>query len=245
VDGHRKNDIYYVIASNTSIYMLLIKGKANNNNILFTSFYFYFFFHSYEGSAVSQFIQTDDALPEKFDSPILVKAEIYNISLKWNLPIINGQPIGNGQPLIKYEIQQMQWSVDKYARSDEDNTNNNVKKWITLDYEYPSLTDKDGIQPLPAYGPTFISKGLKPGIEYKYRVRGMNRVGWSPWTDESLPMLTLSDTPDIPTAPVALDSTRCEVDIAWMTPISNGPPVTAYEVQQMRLNCDVSIFSGF
>ena len=52
---------------------------------------------SYEGSAVSQYIQTDDALPDQFDAPILVKADIYNLSVKWNLPIINGQPIGNGK----------------------------------------------------------------------------------------------------------------------------------------------------
>ena len=31
----------------------------------------------YEGSAVSQYIQTDEALPEQFDAPVLVEANIY------------------------------------------------------------------------------------------------------------------------------------------------------------------------
>ena len=35
---------------------------------------------SYEGSAVSQFITTDCALPDQFDPPVLVKAEIYSLS---------------------------------------------------------------------------------------------------------------------------------------------------------------------
>ena len=35
---------------------------------------------SYEGSAVSQYITTDCALPDQFDPPVLVKAEIYSLS---------------------------------------------------------------------------------------------------------------------------------------------------------------------
>ena len=34
-----------------------------------------------------------------------------SLSLHWNLPIINGQPIGNGAPILQYELQQMQVSM--------------------------------------------------------------------------------------------------------------------------------------
>ena len=34
-----------------------------------------------------------------------------SLSLHWNLPIINGQPIGNGAPILQYELQQMQVSI--------------------------------------------------------------------------------------------------------------------------------------
>ena len=241
---------------------------------------------SYEGSAVSQYIQTDDALPDKFDAPILVCAEIYSLSIQWNLPIVNGQSCGNGKPLHRYEIQQMQWSVDEFAKkkktkkmpkeatkppskphttesgkeSDEGgdeggaggegketkkmpkeatkppskpHTNGSGKesdeggaggagkevcaapedvedvdlnalhmKWVTLERSYAPLDDSDGVKPLPAYGPIFRSLKLRPGIQYKYRVRGENAVGWSPWTDSSAPMLTLSSIPDTPLPPL-------------------------------------------
>jgi hypothetical protein len=38
---------------------------------------FFSIIEGYEGSAVSQYIQTDEALPEQFDAPVLVEANIY------------------------------------------------------------------------------------------------------------------------------------------------------------------------
>ena len=70
--------------------------------------------------------------------------------------------------------------------------------------KFPPLDKKDGIKPLPSYGPIYFNENLMPGIEYKYRVRGKNLIGWSPWTDPSEPMLTLSSIPDTPLAPAGM-----------------------------------------
>ena len=69
-----------------------------------------------------------------------------SLSLHWNLPIINGQPIGNGAPILQYELQQMQWSVDKYAKTTE--TLEEVRQWVTLEQALAPRTEKDGVQPL-------------------------------------------------------------------------------------------------
>ena len=144
----------------------------------------------------------------------------------------------------------MQWSMDEF--NTDPNANINHQKWITLSETYPPLNQReveddarakvihhgDGMKPLAAFGPIFESLNLRPGLEYKYRVRGENKVGWSPWTDASEPFMTLSSIPDTPDAPVGLETTTSSITIQWITPVSNGPPVTAYEIQHQRLNKD-------
>ena len=56
---------------------------------------------------------------------------------KWNLPILNGQPCGNGNSMSYYHIQRMQWSVDEYAsKGPNDGMNHEeYQKWIDVAME--------------------------------------------------------------------------------------------------------------
>ena len=302
---------------------------------------------SYEGSAMSQYIRTDDALPDAVDPPCLLNAEdilkrdgkakkrdwevarekerrkkagikagwsperieadiqayldelalaeskntgaeIYALSFHWNIPVNGGQPIGNGQPIEVYEIQQMQWTVDEYASKAVAAAQvQYYRKWVVLEKEFPAnfhdsegKPSRDGIKPVPDWGPIYRSDGLSPGISYKFRVRGRNKIGWSPWSTESEPMTTLSAAPDTPQAPevvrtkeirnhfgekaepncivneearevynedgtlVFFGITSHSMALKWHTPISNGPPVTCFEVEMMRLDFDENEKNG-
>jgi hypothetical protein len=314
---------------------------------------------SYEGSAMSQYIRTDDALPDAVDPPCLLDAadilrrdgktkkrdwevnrekerrrkagknagwdaarieadiqayldelrareltntgaEIYALSFHWNIPLNGGQPIGNGQPIDVYEIQQMQWSVDEYAsKAVAAAQAQYYRKWVVLEAAFPAnfhdaegAPSRDGIKPLADWGPIYRSTGLSPGISYRFRVRGRNKVGWSPWSEDSPPMTTLSAAPDTPVPPVVvprkmvraqfgekeeeedeeeeeggiggIDGSNTGEDgagdgagganfvgitshslaLQWSTPISNGPPVTCYEIEMMRLDVDENEKNG-
>ena len=59
----------------------------------------------------------------------------------------------------------------------------------------------DGIKQLDDWGPIYRSSDLRPGIAYRFRVRGRNKVGWSPWSEVREAMTTLSAAPDTPEPP--------------------------------------------
>ncbi|XP_013109098.2 twitchin isoform X22 [Stomoxys calcitrans] len=83
--------------------------------------------------------------------------------------------------------------------------------------------------------PEFDVEGLKPGNEYKFRVKAVNKEG------ESEPLETLGTivakdpftTPSQPGVPEPTDWTSSKVELAWPEPASDGgSPITGYIIEK-------------
>ncbi|XP_073811656.1 projectin protein bent isoform X33 [Musca autumnalis] len=83
--------------------------------------------------------------------------------------------------------------------------------------------------------PEFNVEGLRPGCEYKFRVKAVNKEG------ESEPLETLSSiiakdpftTPSAPGAPEPTDWSSNKVELSWAEPISDGgSPIVGYIIEK-------------
>ena len=70
--------------------------------------------------------------------------------------------------------------------------------------------------------------GITPGTTLHYRVAAFNRLGWSPWSAETI-TTTLPEAPDAPLLQ-ATASFATQIDLSWDAPASNGSPITRYEL---------------
>lgn len=77
---------------------------------------------------------------------------------------------------------------------------------------------------------SFSLKKLLPGVQYAMRVKAMNIIGESPWSD-IFTFATQSSVPSTPDAPVVASATPTSVVLIWAPVASNGADVTGYQVE--------------
>jgi|EP00505_MAST-04D_sp_SCG-Rhode-Island_P000336 hypothetical protein len=176
---------------------------------------------SYEGSALSQWIRTNDDIPDQPSIPTLANVGIWNIEIEWERP-----KICNGQPVDYYEVQQMQVTLDMADIESGKRTLEDVQVWKTVHQNCVSTK--------------FNSESLEPGISYRYRCRAHNLIGWSEWGEDSENFTTKPTEPNQMKPPVGTILSPYSVELQWICPVENGRKVTVYAVEQMQLSVDVN-----
>lgn len=86
---------------------------------------------------------------------------------------------------------------------------------------------------------------LKPGCEYTFVVRAVNRIGPGPWSD-NLIVTSGAAPPDSPCIPTATCKSPFHVYVEWQEPINNGAPITEYKLEMSPSESDqfTSVFQG-
>ena len=170
---------------------------------------------SYEGSALSQWIRTNDDITEPPGIPTMASVGIWDIGIEWPAPVIC-----NGQPVDYYEVQLMQMSLDKAdTRILEE-----IQVWKTVNAQ--NVAQK------------YDSTGLEPGISYRYRVRAHNLVGWSLWGEPSENFTTRPKEPNQMMPPTGHALNPYSIHLDFVRPVENGRKVTHYCIEQWQMTVD-------
>jgi predicted phage tail protein len=77
------------------------------------------------------------------------------------------------------------------------------------------------------------SSGLTKGVAYLFRVRALNRAGFSPYT--STLNITAATAPSAPQAFSALATTALAISISWSVPADTGTGDTSFPLSQYEL----------
>jgi len=173
---------------------------------------------SYEGSALSQWIETKHDVTDPPGIPSLKTVGIWNIEVEWPPPAIL-----NGEPVDRYEVQIMQMTIDPFDTT-ETRTIEEIQVWQSLTIQ--------------CIGEAWDARNLAPGISYCFRVRAHNAIGWSIFGDKSKDFTTRPKEPDQMTPPSVKALSPYSISISWITPIENGRPVTNYQLEQRQLTVD-------
>lgn len=75
-----------------------------------------------------------------------------------------------------------------------------------------------------------IINNLLPGSIYTFRVRAVNRIGPSDWS-EPLRVTSGAAEPLVPETPVLYCKSPYHVTVDWKEPVSNGAPITEYRLE--------------
>ena len=153
-----------------------------------------------------------------------------SITLAWSKPLTLGASID------AYEIQQMQMSIDP---NDHSKDLKDVMMWRSLNYIYRKGNLFSGKLDEPQLH--FNANQLEPGIDYKYRVRCRNFMGWSPFTGDSVIFTTKPIEPNQPAKPVVVDifTTTSSMGVEWSAPMTNGAPIIEYQLDMQQLSVDL------
>lgn len=87
---------------------------------------------------------------------------------------------------------------------------------------------------------------LKPGCNYTFKVRAINRIGPGPWSD-SVTITSGAAPPNAPDAPSATCKSPFHVFVEWQEPSTNGAPITEYRLEMSPNNSEdqfLSVFQG-
>ncbi|XP_044752759.1 fibronectin type-III domain-containing protein 3A isoform X2 [Coccinella septempunctata] len=78
-----------------------------------------------------------------------------------------------------------------------------------------------------------VVEGLSPGCEYRFKVRAINRIGRSPWSDELV--ATSGAAPPCQLFPPTLSVKSSHVvHVEWREPRCNGAPIKEYRLEMNR-----------
>ena len=153
-------------------------------------------------SRVMTFVANDDITSEP-STPTLWSMTARAITIAWKRPEIE-----NGGHIIFYQV---------------DMVKGNTMEGNQIEWE--KVTDKLRGEPEPKYR----INGLKSGAEYRFRVRGKNKTGWSEWSG-------ISESFKTNVAPSILHRSKSSITIHWMD-WSTGDPenLVGFEVQAFSI----------
>ena len=77
---------------------------------------------------------------------------------------------------------------------------------------------------------------LEPGFGYKFQMKCCNSEGWSEWSEESPPLMTLTKEPNAPEKPTILRKTQVSVTIKVKKPDENGDAILHYAVKKREMS---------
>lgn len=81
--------------------------------------------------------------------------------------------------------------------------------------------------PTPFTQLTYTKTGLTTGVNYSFRIRCSNIQGFGPYSD--VVVIRADDSPAKP-SPVTTSVNLANIEIHWITPVTNGALITAYQV---------------
>lgn len=86
---------------------------------------------------------------------------------------------------------------------------------------------------------------LRPGCDYAFKVRAVNRIGHGPWS-EVFNVTSGPAPPDAPSVPSALCKSPFHVVVEWQEPHNNGAPITEYRLEMSPNETEqfMSVFQG-
>lgn len=72
--------------------------------------------------------------------------------------------------------------------------------------------------------------GLVPGLNYLFRIRGINEAGCGPWSDHTYSTFTVATAPAVPKPPHIAEATLRSILFAWEPPNNGGSAITGYDI---------------
>ena len=98
--------------------------------------------------------------------------------------------------------------------------------WDNVDHEFKRTIQKVRID------------DLAPGKPYTFKVKSANSEGWSDWSKESDPIMTLTKEPEVPERPMINQNDKTAVSIVFKVkrPYDNGANVESYIVQKREMS---------
>lgn len=77
---------------------------------------------------------------------------------------------------------------------------------------------------------------LKPMTAFTFRCRQRNTIGWSEWSEPSVPLNTLADVPATPDAPFGSYISTDLVQLHWQAPRCHGAPIERFVLRGKAAN---------
>jgi hypothetical protein len=72
--------------------------------------------------------------------------------------------------------------------------------------------------------------GLVPGLNYLFRIRGINEAGCGRWSDHTYSTFTVATAPAVPKPPYIAEATLRSILFAWEPPNNGGSAITGYDI---------------
>ena len=72
--------------------------------------------------------------------------------------------------------------------------------------------------------------GLVPGLNYLFRIRGINEAGVGPWSQPTYSTFTVAIAPAVPRPPRIAEATLRSILFAWDPPANGGSAITGYDI---------------
>jgi hypothetical protein len=219
--------------------------KINGNGVI-TAFFelsaisFSQSFTAADIKAAKDFAKQDVALGlcPKPQPPVLLKSTTNSISFGWKLP----QPAGVAQKVeVQYATLSNNFNIYEVdvvgAVSTSIKAIASAKVAVTGDLQWNALVSKSWSQP---DFDNYLMHNLRTGVKIVFRLKYLNFMGWSFFSDPSLPMETQPDAPCTPAPPVIGGLFPDSVQLFWFPPsLLNGRPVTEYVVRGRGVAEDV------
>lgn len=83
--------------------------------------------------------------------------------------------------------------------------------------------------------------GLRPGQEYRFRIRAVNKAGNGPWSSPSFSTSTLPKEPDVPSPPHVVSSTLTSIEFGWHAPDANGAAIVGYRIHIKHTGKEIDV----
>lgn len=87
---------------------------------------------------------------------------------------------------------------------------------------------------------------LRPGCNYTFKVRAINRIGAGSWSD-SVTVTSGAAPPGQPEPPITTCKSPFHVAVEWQEPVTNGAPITEYRLEMSPSDSEdqfLSVFQG-
>jgi hypothetical protein len=84
-------------------------------------------------------------------------------------------------------------------------------------------------------------EGLKKGVTYRFQTRAVNKLGVSPWSEQSYSSRVRAGAPEQPAAPFPISSDLTSIQFGWNTPEDHGSAIIGYRLKIQHTGDDVAL----
>ncbi|KAJ3451208.1 fibronectin type iii domain-containing 3ba-related [Anaeramoeba flamelloides] len=158
-----------------------------------------------------------------------------NITLTWDKPIDNGEPIDYYQieliPKTKNIENPKDYQEEEEEKENENTKNKNKEKENEKEYKNDKKqTENEKAMILKSIKPEIEINNLKPNQEYSIQIQSHNSKGFG---EKSKPIIlhTPSDIPDDISEISLIKTTPNSLTVKWNEPKNNGQPINFYQIE--------------